>query len=147
MVDPRERVRAEIGLIEATLAALDRTARRKRMGQVEWMAVAGFICNVYSGIENILKNALRARGVRPPLDTPSSHRDLRDLATSSYLLTSGLRDRLDDYRSFRHFFVHGYGIMLRPAELKPLAEGLPAIWKKFCSEIEEAVEEGGACNE
>jgi hypothetical protein len=144
MVDPRERVRAEIGLIEATLAALDRTSRRKRMGQAEWMAVVGFICNVYSGIENILKNALRTRGVRPPLDAPSSHRDLLDLACSSHLLSSELRDRLDDYRGFRHFFVHGYGIMLRPAELKPLAEGRPAVWKKFRSEIEEAVEKGGA---
>ena len=52
------------------------------------------------------------------------------------IISSGLSRRLDEYRAFRHFFVHGYGIMLDKEKLMPLAENLPDLWKDFEFEVE-----------
>jgi hypothetical protein len=38
-------------------------------------------------------------------------------------------------RGFRHFFVHGYGIMLDEAQLMPLVEQLPDVWAQFKAEL------------
>jgi hypothetical protein len=43
--------------------------------------------------------------------------------------------------SFRHFFVHGYGVMLTEAPLQDLASRLPAIWATFMAEIDRAFSE------
>ena len=47
-----------------------------------------------------------------------------------------LVQELDEYRGFRHFFVHAYGFMLDTGQLIPLAENLPATWAQFETEIE-----------
>ncbi len=52
------------------------------------------------------------------------------------LFPQGLSDKLDQYRGFRHFFVHAYGISLDEEELRPLAENLPEVWNQFKDEIE-----------
>ena len=37
--------------------------------------------------------------------------------------------------AFRHFFVHGYGIMLDEEKLMPLAKELPGLWGNFEYEV------------
>ncbi|MCL0064037.1 hypothetical protein M1N84_05150 [Dehalococcoidia bacterium] len=66
----------------------------------------------------------------------SWHRDLLDLSVDHQIISSELSRKLDEYRAFRHFFVHGYGIMLDKEKLIPLAENLPDLWKDFESELE-----------
>ena len=136
MGDSQERVRAEFELVERTLSILKDTLARPYKETPEWMAVAGFISNVYAGIENILKNVLRARDIALPEDPPSFHRDLLDRSAEYGLVGTGLREQLDEYRAFRHFFVHAYGLMLKPDQLEPLAERLPCLWTSFRAEIE-----------
>ena len=51
------------------------------------------------------------------------------------IITLKLFEKLDEYRAFRHFFVHGYGIMLDEKQLIPLAEKLNIIWKQVESEL------------
>lgn len=131
MSEYRARVLAECKLVEDTLALLQETLDRPALGKPEWMAAAGFIFNVYSGIENILKNACRARNIPLPTDSPSSHRDLIETAFDSGLVGKRLRNDLDEYRGFRHVFAHGYGVMLDPEQLAPLATRLPAVWRQF----------------
>ena len=136
MVSPESKIAAEFELLERTLAAIEETLARPRLELAEWMAIAGFLHNIYNGIENILKVVLKRRKVRPPESSPHSHRDLLDLAVSEGLITTELRYRLDEYRAFRHFFVHAYGLFLDPLQIGPLARGVGDLCSRFRSEIQ-----------
>jgi len=100
------------------------------------MAVAGFMCNTYNGVENILKNLLRMRGMDAPSASPSSHKDLLDQAVETGVLSEDIREDLDEFRAFRHVFVHGYGLMLKPDQLEPLAARLPEVWTRLRRHVE-----------
>lgn len=129
MADHQSRILAECELLDQTLSLVQATLARPRMEKPEWMAVAGFLFNFYTGVENLLKNACLARGLKVPEDSATSHRDLLDTALDHEILDPDLRERLDEYRAFRHFFAHGYGVMLDPKQLRPLAEALPSLWQ------------------
>lgn len=58
------------------------------------------------------------------------------ISVDRQIISSELSRKLDEYLAFRHFFVHGYGIMLDKEKLIPLAENLPDLWKDFESELE-----------
>jgi len=128
-------VEAEKEHILATLQALKEALERKEKTIVELAAIATFLQNAYNGIENILKRILRYEGISVPL-SESWHRDLLDLSVDRQIISSELSRRLDEYRAFRHFFVHGYGIMLDKEKLTPLAENLSDLWKDFEAELE-----------
>jgi hypothetical protein len=51
------------------------------------------------------------------------------------VLSQELADELYDYMSFRHFFVHGYGFMLKQEPLKRLSARLPVVWAQFVEQI------------
>ena len=131
MTTHRDRILAEIELVEETLRLLNQTMRRPILEKPEWMAAAGFVFNVFTGIENILKNALRARGVTSPPVSMTSHRDLIDLALDQGIVDMPLHDDIDEYRAFRHFFSHGYGALIDSRRLKPLIDRLPEVWERF----------------
>jgi len=122
-------VEAEKEHILATLQALKEALERKEKTVVELAAIATFLQNAYNGIENVLKRTLKHI-------SESWHKDLLDLSVNHQIISSELSRRLDEYRAFRHFSVHGYGIMLDEEKLIPLAEKLPDLWKDFESELE-----------
>lgn len=128
-------IAAEKERIEATLSALEKTLRRKRRTFVELAAIATCLHNSYSGMENLLKRVLKSLQIPLP-DSSTSHKDLLGLAVEHRLISQELSDALDEYRAFRHFFVHGYGIALQEAPLKPLAQNLPELWQRFIAELE-----------
>jgi len=128
-------VEAEKEHILATLQALKEALERKEKTIVELAAIATFLQNAYNGIENVLKRTLKHKGIPIPL-SESWHKDLLDLSVNHQIISSELSRRLDEYRAFRHFSVHGYGIMLDEEKLIPLAEKLPDLWKDFESELE-----------
>lgn len=128
-------VQAEKEHILATLQALKEALERKEKTVVELAAIATFLQNAYNGIENILKRILKYEGISVPL-SESWHKDLLDLSVDRQIISSELSRKSDEYRAFRHFFVHGYGIMLDKEKLMPLAENLPDLWKDFESELE-----------
>ncbi|MFQ6056652.1 MAG: hypothetical protein ACE5J3_11800 [Methanosarcinales archaeon] len=74
-------------------------------------------------------------GISVPI-SESWHKNLLDLSVDNQIISLELSKRLDEYRAFRHFFVHGYGIMLDKEKLMPLAENLPDLWKDFESELD-----------
>lgn len=117
-----------------TLVALQEAQNRPQKTLIELSAMATFLHNIYSGMENLLKRALRHLTISLP-DSASSHKDLLDLAVEHGIITQALSEELDAYRGFRHFFVHGYGTMLDKAQLMPLVEQMPAIWAKFRAEL------------
>ena len=128
-------VQAEKEHILATLQALKEALERKEKTVVELAAIATFLQNAYNGIENILKRVLKYVGISVPL-SESRHKDLLGLSVDRQIISSELSRRLEEYRAFRHFFIHGYGIMLDEEKLMPLAENLPDLWKDFESELE-----------
>mgnify|MGYP000592534489 CR=1 FL=1 len=125
---------AEKEHILTTLHALNEALERKQKTIVELAAIATFLQNAYNGIENLLKRILKYKEItiRP---SKTWHRDLLDLSVEHQIISSKLSRRLDEYRAFRHFFVHGYGIMLDKEKLIPLAENLSALWNDFESEL------------
>jgi uncharacterized protein YutE (UPF0331/DUF86 family) len=126
---------AEKEHILETLQALQEALARKEKTVVELAAIAAFLQNAYNGIENTLKRVLRFRGVSIPA-SESFHRDLLDLSVDKRIISLELSRKLDEYRAFRHFFVHGYGIMLDKDRLLPLARSLTDVWKEFESEVD-----------
>jgi len=129
-----EDIEAEKERISDTLAALQKTLRRKRRTFVELSAIATCLHNVYSGIENLLKRVIKYIKIPLP-DSATSHKDLLTLAVEHEIIEQETLEALDEYRAFRHFFVHGYGVLLDEAQIHPLAQNLPNVWKLFESEL------------
>jgi len=125
--------------ISNTLLALWECLQREEKTVVELAAIATFLQNTYNGIENILKRILKFKKVYIP-SSESSHKDLLDLSVEQHIISMELSKKLDEFRAFRHFFVHGYGIMLDEDKLIPLAEKVPKIWEQLESELYALVE-------
>jgi len=129
----------EIGIekkfIRKTLKLLCTAMDRKRKTEIELTAIGAFLHDVYNGMENIIKRVLKNNRV-VIRNTGSFHKDLLDKAVEEKIVNQNLSERLDEYRGFRHFFVHGYGMNLREKELLPLAKGVLTVWTDFEKEIE-----------
>lgn len=125
---------AEKELILKTLTSLDEALAREEKTIIELAGVSTFLQNLYNGIENILKRILKSKKIPIPA-SESSHKDLLDVATEFKIITEDLMRKLDSYRAFRHFFVHGYVIRLEEMKLIPLALGMRKVWGQFEMEI------------
>ena len=128
-------VQAEKEYILGTFRALNEALERKEKTSVELAAISTFLQNTYNRIENILKKVLKFKGISISV-SESWHKDLLDLSVNNQIISLELSKRLDEYRAFRHFFIHGYGIMLDKEKLMPLAENLPDLWSDFESEVD-----------
>lgn len=130
---------AEKEHISNTLHALQEALERKEKTIVELAAIAAFLHNTYNGMENILKRILKFKRISIAI-SESFHKDLLDLSVDNQIISFELSRKLDEFRAFRHFFVHGYGIMLDGERLMPLAENLPNIWEQLNSELNAFIE-------
>jgi uncharacterized protein YutE (UPF0331/DUF86 family) len=129
-----EEISIEKGFITQTLQIIKDAKHRSPQTPIELSAIGAGLHHVYSGMENILKRILRFKGVAIPASF-SSHKDWLTLSVQENIISEGLSDQLDSYRGFRHFFIHGYGVMLNDEELNPLAEEVEAVWQNFINEI------------
>jgi len=135
MDDLLREVQAEKEYILDTLRALNEALLRKEKTVVELAAISTFLQNTYNGIEHILKRRLKFKGISIPV-SEYWHKVLLDLSVDNQIISLELSKRPDEYRAFRHFSVHGYGIMLDKEKLMPLAENLQNLWKDFESELD-----------
>ena len=135
MVDLTRKIAAEKENVEKALDNLKDAMGRKERSIVELAAIATFLHNIYNGIENILKQVLKAKGAEIP-KSETSHKDLLDLSVSNGIIPEKLSDQLYEYLTFRHFFVHAYGFMLEETHLEDLANNIPDVWLKFLSAIQ-----------
>ncbi|MBI5788936.1 MAG: hypothetical protein HZA78_08800 [Candidatus Schekmanbacteria bacterium] len=133
-----KQILAEKEHVETALNNLNTAMARKEKTVIELSAIATFIHNVYNGIENIIKQVLSLKHI----DIPKSamwHKDLLNIAKSQGVISEKLSDRLFEYLTFRHFFVHAYGFMLEESPLMDLADNIPNVWEQFLSETERFV--------
>jgi len=124
--------------VEKTLANLKEAMERSEISSVELAAIGTFLHNIYNGIENILKQIVRLKGIEVP-KSESWHKDLLNLSVSKGIISEELSDQLYEYLTFRHFFIHSYGFMLEESHLKGLATDIYDIWQQFMSEISAAI--------
>lgn len=129
-----EELYVEREMISQTLMGLSEALSRGSQSVVERAAIATFIMNVYNGVENMLKRVFKYRGFPLP-DSQTWHRDLLRASQEAGIISQELLERLDEYRAFRHVFVHGYGTLLDERKLLPLAAAAPAVWEAFLREL------------
>lgn len=135
MVDLTRQMAAEKENVERALDNLKDTMGRREKSVIELAAIATFLHNIYNGIENILKQVLKAEGTEIP-KSETWHKDLLNFSVSIGIIPEKLSDELYEYLTFRHFFVHAYGFMLEEVHLEDLANNIPNIWLQFLSAIE-----------
>ena len=135
MVDLTRKIAAEKENVEKALDNLKDAMGRKERSTVELAAIATFLHNIYNGIENILKQVLKAKGTEIP-KSETSHKDLLDISVSNGIIPEKLSDQLYEYLTFRHFFVHAYGFMLEETHLEDLVNNIPDVWLQFLSAIQ-----------
>lgn len=129
-----KQILAEKENVEMALDNLKDAMARKEKSIVEWAAVGAFLQNIYNGVENILKQILSEKNIEIP-KSDTWHKDLVNLSVSSGVISEQLSDRLYEYLTFRHFFVHAYGFMLEESHLKDLASNIQDVWSQFILEI------------
>jgi len=142
MVDITRQVAAEKENVEKALSNLRDAMGRREKSVVELAAIATFLHNIYNGIENILKQVLRAKGTEIP-KSDTWHKDLLNLSVSLGIIPEKLSDDLYEYLTFRHFFVHAYGFMLEEAHLENLANNITNVWLQFLSVINKYCQTSG----
>ncbi len=135
MVDLTRIIAAEKENVEKALDNLKDAMGREKRSTVELAATATFLHNIYNGIENVLKQVLKAKSIDIP-KSETSHKDLLNLSTSYGIIPEKLCDQLYEYLTFRHFFVHAYGFTLEEKHLEDLAEDIPDVWSQFLSAIQ-----------
>jgi uncharacterized protein YutE (UPF0331/DUF86 family) len=133
MADYRVRVAAETQVIERTLAALPSRPLHV-LSPLELAGVAALLHNFYNGVENVLKQAMRAAG-RPLPQGDSWHKDLLASAVEAGLLPSELGTELRRYLAFRHFFSHAYSLDLHAARMEPLVADAASLFERFRDHI------------
>ncbi|MFQ6057988.1 MAG: hypothetical protein ACE5MB_03785 [Anaerolineae bacterium] len=135
---PEDPISALKGLIEDELTALERVAQEMKdlLGvsaqpptRTELRAMASMLHEFYNGIERIFQRIAIHLGEGVPrgeywhVDLLNRMAEEREEIRSA-VIEGTLRDRLEEYLRFRHFFRHAYGYTLEWAKIRPLAEGM-----------------------
>ncbi len=135
MASVKEKVHAEMENITKVLIELEKVKDTPNKELVVLVGIGAYLQNVYTGMENVLKQLLSHKNIPIP-DTPTWHKDLLNLAAEHNLITKEIADKIGKYLFFRHFFTHAYGFLIDEAKLKPLMDNIPDIYSEFKREIE-----------
>ena len=135
MPDYRARVEAEYEAIEHAISKLPNADDLPQLSELELAGVAALLHNFYNGVENILKQVLRACEIAIP-DGPSWHRDLLLICRDNDVLDGDMVKNLSSYLAFRHFFSHAYALDLYPAKMEPLVANVGHLFQMLQSEID-----------
>ena len=135
MVSIKEKVYAEMENIEMILNELEKVKDRPEKEPVVLIGIGAYIQNIYTGIENILKQLLLNKKIQIP-DTPAWHKDLLNLAIKNNFINKETAEKLGKYLLFRHFFLHAYGFLIEEAKLEPLMNEIFDVYSEFKNKID-----------
>jgi len=111
MADIFEKINAELENISKVISELEKTKDIPEKTIVILAGIGSFLQNIYTGIENILKQLLLHINVEIPQST-SWHKDLLSLSVEHSIITKEMLDKVGRYLFFRHFFSHTYGFKI-----------------------------------
>ncbi|MCD4782623.1 MAG: hypothetical protein K8T10_02210 [Candidatus Eremiobacteraeota bacterium] len=138
MASIKEKIQAEIENINKVLAELEKVKDRPDKELVVLVGIGAYLQNIYTGMENILKQLLKHKEITL-MDTPTWHKDLLNTSVKHNLITREMADKIGKYLFFRHFFTHSYGFFLNEEKLKPLMSNIPEVYSEFRREIEKTL--------
>jgi len=131
----KEKIHAEMENITTVLTEIEKVKDIPQKELVILVGIGAYLQNVYTGMENILKQLLLYNKIPIP-NTPTWHKDLLNLSIEHHLITEKTADKMGKYLFFRHFFAHSYGFLLDEAKLKPLMENISDTYYEFKEETE-----------
>ena len=102
----------------------------------EQAAMAALLVNIYSGVENILKQML----IYDKLDiqdSPGWHEKVLKKAGEIGILPPDLFQVLSKYLAFRNFFIYSYVFNIKWEDMKALVEAIRDVVAKTRAETEE----------
>ncbi|MBI5396429.1 MAG: hypothetical protein HZA91_14135 [Verrucomicrobia bacterium] len=133
MASLREKLEAELEQIDGALRELPAVRQLNKLSALELAGAGSLLSSFYHGVENILKQALLAKGTALPAGA-AWHRDLLQSACAHGIISIETRDRLAPYMAFRHFFTHAYGFDLDSERLLPLVRDVGLVYVGFKTE-------------
>lgn len=119
----------------ATFNLLQETLKRKVQGKPEQIACATLIANLYTGMENIIRFLCQDKQLTISSKSGAWHKDLLKTAQEQGIITNDLYATLLQFLVFRHYHVHGYGHLIDPERLQPLADQASQLLNDFLEEI------------
>ncbi len=102
----------------------------------ERAAMASFVINIYTGIENILKQMLIYDRLDVG-DAPGWHEKVLKKAGEIGILPPELFQILSRYLSFRNYFLYNYIFNIKWEDMKILIDAIDELITKFRAEVEE----------
>ncbi|MCD6334750.1 MAG: hypothetical protein J7M27_05395 [Candidatus Latescibacteria bacterium] len=135
MASTKDKVLAEMESITKVLIEVEKAKGRPDKEPVVLVGIGAYLQNIYTGMENILKQLLMHKKIPIP-NTSTWHKDLLNLAVGHKIITKETADKVGRYLFFRHFFAHTYGFLLDEAKLEPLVNDLPDAYSEFKMEID-----------
>lgn len=137
-----EKIDLELRDIEGLLAELPMDRPCASLSPLELAGAAALLQRFYSGVENVLWQITRERGLTLP-EGPSWHRDLVAQCVREGVLCTETAEELGRYLAFRHFFTHSYAVRLRPEPLEPLVRDAGDVYSRFCQDLRRALGQTG----
>lgn len=140
----KSEIQAELGKIQKVtneIESLYGKIKDASPSLVELSAMATFLHNFYSGIENIMKRIASALDNSIPSGT-SWHTDLLNrmgieiVGIRKTVFSEDTVNELTDYLSFRHMFIHSYGFQLKWSKMHLLVESISRVFEKVKHDIE-----------
>jgi uncharacterized protein YutE (UPF0331/DUF86 family) len=114
-------------------------AAKKDYSLAERASIAAFIINIYSGVENILKQML-VYDKLDVKDVPGWHELVLKKSSEIGILPSDLFQMLGRYLSFRNYFIYNYIFNIKDEDLMALAEAVSSLITNFRNEVDEYIQ-------
>jgi hypothetical protein len=102
----------------------------------EEAAMATFIMNAYSGVENVLKQMLLYDKLDVD-DAPGWHEKLLRKAGEIGILPPELFQMISKYLAFRNYFIYSYVFNIKWDDMKPLVDAMKDVAAQIRSEVDE----------
>lgn len=131
-----ERIKSEIGEIEETVKRILKAWELSKGEDPFYLdSVALNLHNFYSGLERIF-NIIAKEIDEVKIDSPYWHQELLKQMSLEIqnirpsVISNELREKLEEYKSFRHVVRNIYAYKLKPEKIKELVEKLPEVWEE-----------------
>lgn len=105
----------------------------------EQAAIAALLINIYSGIENILKQMLKYDKLDIG-DSPDWHEKVLRKAAEIAILPPDLIQLLSKYLAFRNFFLYTYIFNIKWDDMKLMVDAARDVVSNVHSEVEEYIQ-------